>query len=271
MIAAGVDIGSIASKAVVLDLTTMRVISSACLPGGARPAVSGERVLQKALAAADIDRETPMRVIATGYGRESLPFAESSVTEITCAARGAHLVDADIRTVVDIGGQDSKALRLDDRGFPLDFALNDRCAAGTGRFLEVMGRALGTDVTALEELALEARSRAVVTRTCTVFAESEIVGLLAQGTEPSEVAAGLCRAVADRTAALVRKIGVEPPIMLIGGVGMNRVIVVELQHVLGVEIVVPKQPQLVVAMGAAVVAADRIRANADIETAAGRP
>lgn len=257
MITAGIDIGSLASKAVVLNAETMEVIGAACIPGGARPAESGERVLAEALATAETRREEIAWVVATGYGRESLPFADSTVTEITCAARGAHLVDGSIRTVIDIGGQDSKAIRVDERGFPLDFALNDRCAAGTGRFLEVMAEALETDVAALEHLAGEAAAPAAITRTCTVFAESEVVGLLAQGADAPAIAAGLCRAIAVRTTALVRQIGVEPPVMLIGGVGMNRVIARELEEALGVKLIVPDQPQLVVAMGAALVASDR--------------
>ena len=263
MITTGVDIGSLASKAVVLDTVTMTVIGSAVIPSGPRPAATAERVLRLALSDADADADTVAATVATGYGRESLPFADATVTEITCAARGAHLIDGATRTVVDIGGQDSKAIRVDERGFPLDFALNDRCAAGTGRFLEVMAGALETDVTDLERLALEAEAPAAITRTCTVFAESEIIGLLADGALPSAVAAGLCRAVALRTAALVRQIGVRPPVMLVGGVGMNRAIASELERAVDSPLITPEQPQLVVATGAAVVAADRISERSD--------
>lgn len=257
MIVAGVDIGSLTSKAVLLDTGTMRAIGGVCLPGSSRPAASGERALAGALAATGIDRDAVAYVVATGYGRESLPFADSTVTEITCAARGAHLICDEVRTVIDIGGQDSKAIRTDERGFPLDFALNDRCAAGTGRFLEVMARALETEVGGMQRLAAEADAAAQITRTCTVFAESEIVGLLGQGAEASAIAAGLCRAVASRTAALARQIGIEERVMLIGGVGMNRAIAEELEQILSVRLTVPEQPQLVVATGAAVVGADR--------------
>jgi predicted CoA-substrate-specific enzyme activase len=196
-------------------------------------------------------------VVATGYGRESLGFADSTVTEITCAARGAHLTDPRARTVIDIGGQDSKAIRLHAEGYPLDFALNDRCAAGTGRFLEVMAGALETDLDGLERLALQADQAAEIARTCTVFAESEVVGLLAAGTDRESVAAGLARAVALRTSGLVRQIGLEPMVMLVGGVGKNAAIARELSRVLDTELIVPDDPQLVVALGAAVVAAER--------------
>lgn len=196
-------------------------------------------------------------VVATGYGRESLAFADSTVTEIMCAARGAWLSDPRTRTVVDIGGQDSKAIRVDAEGYPLDFALNDRCAAGTGRFLEVMAGALDTDVDGLERLALEAEAPAEIARTCTVFAESEVVGLLAAGTDRRAVAAGLARAVASRTSGLVRQIGLEPRVMLVGGVGKNAAIAREMGRILKTDLLVPEDPQLVVAMGAAVVAAER--------------
>ncbi len=200
-------------------------------------------------------------IVATGYGRESLEFADSTVTEITCAARGAHLMDPRTRTVVDIGGQDSKAISVDPEGYPLDFALNDRCAAGTGRFLEVMADALETDLDGLEQLAMEADEVAGIGRTCTVFAESEVVGLLAAGTDRRSVAAGLTRAVAQRTSGLALEVGVEPPVMLIGGVGMNAAIGRELGRVLQTDLIVPDEPQIVVAVGAAIVAAERAKSE----------
>ncbi len=264
MLAAGVDVGSLAAKAAIVEVGSGCVIASACLPSGARPADSGADALKEALRLADLKLEAIEAIVATGYGRESLAVAQSSVTEITCAARGAHLLDPDVRTVVDIGGQDSKAISVDSEGFPLDFALNDRCAAGTGRFLEVMAHALGTDVAGLERLALSSEHPAPITRTCTVFAESEVVGLLSRGVEPADVAAGLCRAVGARTAALVRQVSVRPKVMLIGGVGMNRAIADALEEQLGVDLIVPEEPQVVVATGAALVAAERLRATAPI-------
>ncbi|MGC9319471.1 MAG: acyl-CoA dehydratase activase, partial [Armatimonadota bacterium] len=167
----------------------------------------------------------------------------------------------EVRTVLDIGGQDSKAIYVDEDGYPLDFALNDRCAAGTGRFLEVMAGALETDLAGLERMALSAERPAPITRTCTVFAESEVVGLLARGVGPEAVAAGLCRAVAERTAQLVLQVGVRPRVMLIGGVGLNAAIADALASFLDVDLVVPDDPQMVVATGAALVAAERTGAQ----------
>jgi len=181
MLSAGVDVGSLATKAVILDASRGEIVAGVRIPSGASPQSAGGRALEQALAEADIDIESLSAIVATGYGRESLRFAHSTVTEITCAARGAHMLDPHARTVVDIGGQDSKAIGVDAEGYPLDFALNDRCAAGTGRFLEVMAGALETDVDGLERLAVEADEVAQIARTCTVFAESEVVGLLAGG------------------------------------------------------------------------------------------
>lgn len=261
MLTAGIDIGSLATKAALLDPSGPEVVAGVRIPSGARPREAGRRALQQVLEAADCTIDDVQLIVATGYGRESLNFTHSAVTEITCAARGAHMIDPRTRTVVDIGGQDSKAIRVDADGYPLDFALNDRCAAGTGRFLEVMAGALETDLDGLERLALNADETAEIARTCTVFAESEVVGLLAAGTDRRSVAAGLCRAVALRTSGLVRQIGVEPKVMLVGGVGKNAAIARNLGKVLNTELLVPDDPQLVVAIGAAIVAAERAVAD----------
>ncbi|HUS81137.1 MAG TPA: acyl-CoA dehydratase activase [Armatimonadota bacterium] len=257
MLTAGVDVGSLAAKAAILDSEVAVVVGGACVPTGSDPAASGSRALQEALAEADVSGEEIAAVVATGYGREILPGAHWRVTEISCAARGAHLLDPQVRTVIDIGGQDSKAIRVDADGFPADFALNDRCAAGTGRFLEVMSEALGVGVDELDDLALEAERPAIITRTCTVFAESEVVGLTARGVAPAEIAAGLCRATAARVAQLAGTLGVEPRVMLIGGVALNRAIGRYLSEALSVELAVPDGPQFVVATGAALIAAER--------------
>ena len=285
MLTGGVDVGSLATKAVIVEIgqrtsdsghrtndkpqaqvrsprSVVRgpwsEVGSARIPTGPRPVETGREALEAALAAAHVAHDDLAAIVATGYGRETFArdgLAQAAVTEISCAARGAHLLDPSVRTVVDIGGQDSKVVRLDEDGYPTDFALNDRCAAGTGRFLEVMAEALGTTVAQLDELALSAVSPAKITRTCTVFAESEVVGLMARGVEPSRIAAGLCRVIAERTAHLAEQVGVQPPVMLAGGVGHNRAIAAELAEVLGTELLVAEEPHLVVALGAAAIAA----------------
>ncbi len=257
MITAGIDVGSLAAKAAVLDTASMSVIGSACLPTGSAPEKSGAAALELAIERADIDAGSICGTVATGYGRDVQPSVDWRVTEISCAARGAHLLDPRVRTVVDIGGQDSKVIRIDADGFPMDFALNDRCAAGTGRFLEVMAQTLGTSVAEMGELALSAESAAPITRTCTVFAESEVVSLIAGGAGPAEIAAGLCRATGQRIAQLAWGLGTEPVVMLVGGVAMNKAIARELGAALDTQLVVPEDPQIVVATGAAVIAGER--------------
>ena len=257
MFTAGVDVGSLAAKAVIFDSEAVAVVGGACLPTGPDPAAAGAQALQAALDEADVDIDDIAATVATGYGREILPHADWRVTEISCAARGAHLLDDTVHTVIDIGGQDSKVIHVDDDGFPADFALNDRCAAGTGRFLEVMSGALGVGVEGLGALALSAEKPAPITRTCTVFAESEVVSLTAQGVPPAEIAAGLCRATALRIAQLVGGLRAEPNVMLIGGVALNEAVRTEISAALDTELVVPDQPQLVVATGATVIAAER--------------
>ena len=292
MLTAGVDIGSLATKAVILAAESSRdlspaafaegegekaaLIGGACLPTGPRPAETSQKALDEALAAARTQLQELAAVVATGYGRAGieagwqarfLDLPLTSVTEISCAARGAHLLDPAVRTVFDMGGQDSKVVRLDEDGYPADFALNDRCAAGTGRFLEVMAEALGTTVEKLDELAMSAESPVTISRTCTVFAESEVVGLLAREVEPSRIAAGLCRAVAERMVHLAQQIGVQPKVMLAGGVAKNQAIAAELAAILQMGLVVPEEPQLVVALGAAAIAAERHLAALETEAA----
>lgn len=257
MITAGIDVGSLAAKAVIVDTASMSVIGSACLPTGSAPGESGAAALQLAHERADIDPGSVCGTVATGYGRDAQPSADWRVTEISCAARGAHLFDPLVRTVVDIGGQDSKVIRVDADGFPMDFALNDRCAAGTGRFLEVMAEALGTSVAEMGELALSSERVAPITRTCTVFAESEVISLVAGGAGPAEIAAGLCRATGLRIAQLAWGLGIEPTVMLVGGVARNEAIAQELGAALDTKLVVPEDPQIVVATGAAVIAGER--------------
>jgi predicted CoA-substrate-specific enzyme activase len=178
------------------------------------------------------------------------------VTEISCYARGIHHLYPEVQTVIDIGGQDSKVVAVGPRGRPLDFAMNDKCAAGTGRFLEVMVRALQMELKELGPSALRARRAANISSTCTVFAESEVNSLVAEGADREEIVAGLCRAIAQRVGAMARRVGVEPPVAFAGGVAKNVGVVRALEEALGAQLVVPEEPQIVGALGAALVARD---------------
>lgn len=255
-IVCGLDIGSLTAKAVVLEARTSRVLGQALVTGTTNPELAGKQAFQQALTQADLQPADVTTVIGTGYGRSALSLISGRITEITCHARGVHHLLPQVRTVVDVGGQDSKAIALDEGGRVLDFEMNDRCAAGTGRFLEVMAGALGTDLAGFMKLATQARQPAPISSTCTVFAESEVVGLLAHGTPPAEVAAGLCTAVAQRVAALVWRLGLRPPVAFTGGVALNDPVATALAAALGTELLRPQAPQMTGALGAALLAAE---------------
>jgi predicted CoA-substrate-specific enzyme activase len=178
------------------------------------------------------------------------------VTEISCYARGIHHLYPQVQTVIDIGGQDSKVVAVGPGGRPLDFAMNDKCAAGTGRFLEVIARALELDLEDIGPRALRARRAADISSTCTVFAESEVVTLVAEGVPREEIVAGICRSIAKRVGGMARRVGVEPPVAFAGGVAKNVGVVRALEEVLGEALIVPEEPQIVGALGAALVARD---------------
>lgn len=255
MLAVGIDIGSLSAEAVVIKDGEM--VGYSILPTGADSRQAAERALTLALARAEESPEAVVCAVATGYGRMNVPFADLQVTEITCHARGAFQLYPDTRTVIDIGGQDSKVIRLDASGVVADFAMNDKCAAGTGRFLEVMARALETEVEALSDLAAGAARAARISSLCTVFAESEVVALIGQGKPREEIARGLLESVAERTAALVSRVGLEPPVLMTGGVAKNAGVVRALSERLGVKVAVPPEPQIVGALGAALIAWSR--------------
>jgi predicted CoA-substrate-specific enzyme activase len=261
MITCGVDVGSLTAKAVVFDHAAGRVCGQALQRTEYNSEVAGREVLQAALRQAGLHFDDLAALTATGYGRVALEFATYRLTEITCHARGVHHLLPEVRTVIDIGGQDSKVTRLDEQGRPLDFEMNDRCAAGTGRFLEVMAGALGVDLAGLAELALAAHEPVTLSSTCTVFAESEVVGLLAHGRDRAEVAAGLCCAVAQRVVAMARRTGIEHPVAFTGGVALNDGVRRALNDLLGEAVVIPTEPQLTGALGAALLAAERKQAE----------
>jgi len=248
---AGVDIGSLTAKAVVVDSATHEILGEALAPTGHRPPVAGEQVLRQALQEADVSFDNIDRLVATGYGRASIQAADQRFTEISCLAAGIHHLLPEVRTAVDIGGQDSKVITLDEVGCAEGFALNDRCAAGTGRFLEVMAEALGVEITELGRLSLRAEQPAQFSSTCTVFAESELVGMLAEGKSRENIAAGLSGVVAHQVAVLMSQLRYRSPFALVGGVAQNQGVRAALEELLETDVRVPDQPQIVCALGAA--------------------
>jgi predicted CoA-substrate-specific enzyme activase len=254
MYTAGVDIGAITAKAAILGDGTL--LATALILAGYDRAAAALQVLDRALAQARLAHGQIAHIVATGYGRVQVAGADRTVTEITCHARGAHYLCPDVHTVIDIGGQDSKGIAVGAGGKVLDFVMNDKCAAGTGRFLEVMAHALEVDLVDFGQLALAAPRRAKISSTCTVFAESEVVTHLAAGVDRGEIIAGIHEAIAVRVATLVGRIPVQDKVVLTGGVAHNAGVARMLEEKLGQPITVPEHAQLAGAIGAALIARD---------------
>jgi predicted CoA-substrate-specific enzyme activase len=256
--AAGVDSGSASTDVVILDRQG-KIVGSAILPTGAGASAGADKALEAAIQSAGITREDIGTVVSTGYGRDHIAGGNASVTEITCHARGAHHLLPGVRTIIDIGGQDSKVIRLDENGQVINFVMNDKCAAGTGRFLELMARTLEMTLPEMSEKGRHWNKPVSISSMCTVFAESEVVSLIAGNTDPADIIHGLNMAVANKTASLVMRLGGQPAYVMTGGVAMNRGVVEALEEKLKAEIIVPREAQLCGALGAALFALDAVR------------
>ncbi len=250
---AGIDIGSLTCDAVIID-ESAEIVSWAVVPTGAHARNSIEKAYGSALGGAGLDQGRIRGIVSTGYGREQVADRLNSVTEISCYGRGAGFLFPDTRLVLDIGGQDSKAIRIGERGRVVDFAMNDKCAAGTGRFFEVMARALEIELDDLGRLASQSTWELGISSICTVFAESEVVSLVARGESVEDIVAGLCTAVAERTLSLARRVGISPQVTMAGGVAKNQGVVREIEDRIGHRFNIPEEPQIVGALGAALFA-----------------
>ncbi len=252
---AGIDSGSTSTDVVILD-KDRNITASVIMPTGAGAANGAERALEEALKQAGLEREDLDAVVTTGYGRTAISDGDKSITEITCHARGAHFLDPSVRTVVDIGGQDSKVIRLNEDGTVKNFVMNDKCAAGTGRFLEMMAKTMEMSLDELSKVGLSYQEDITISSMCTVFAESEVVSLIAQNKPTDDIVHGLNKAVASKTASLVKRVGGEEAYMMTGGVAQNRGLVKTLEERLGTSLVISDKSQLCGALGAALFAAD---------------
>ena len=249
----GIDIGSLTVKAILLD-ADFRLMARGVAPSGYGGQEAAEALIARLLKDIQLTAAEVSYTVVTGYGRVRFTAADEELSEISCHARGAfHLCPA-VRTVIDIGGQDSKAIRLSPNGRVLDFAMNDKCAAGTGRFLEVMATALAVPIGGLGSLAEQSQHPVSISSTCTVFAESEAISHMARGVAKQDVAAGLHRAIASRVLGLAARVRLEPEVMLTGGVALNRGLVVALEELSGQRVTVADDPQVVGALGAALYA-----------------
>ena len=246
----GMDVGSTTSKCLILK-NGKETVASALVPAGTGT-TGPRRAMEEALDKASLSRADLAALVATGYGRNTFPGADFVVSELSCHALGAHALDGEAKTVIDIGGQDAKALCLGPDGKLLRFLMNDKCAAGTGRFLEVMARVLEKDVSELAQMDARAAGIVPISSTCTVFAESEVISQLAKGAELCDLVKGIHASVAVRTASLVRRLGIQAPIAMTGGVARNAGVVRALEKELGVPVRVSPLAQLAGALGAAV-------------------
>ncbi|MEK6797918.1 MAG: acyl-CoA dehydratase activase [Planctomycetota bacterium] len=257
--AVGIDVGSTQTKAVALD-TARAVVARALIDTGANVKRAGQRALDALIETAGIARGDVKFVVGTGYGRYKIEAGDTQVTEISCHARGAHLLFPSTRTVIDMGGQDTKAIKIGPEGDVLDFCMNDKCAAGTGRFLAGAAEVLGLKLDEIGGISLRGRNPIRLTSVCTVFVESDILSHLAQNQKIEDILAGVHEAIATRTVGLVRRVGIEPQITFTGGVARNVGMVKALEGKLGMELNADPEAHFCGALGAALFAMDHVLA-----------
>lgn len=253
----GIDSGSTSTNAVVMD-QDKKIKAFSVVRTGAKSGVSADRALHEVLEKAGLAREDISLIVSTGYGRVSIEFADENVTEISCHGKGAHYFNPSIRTILDIGGQDSKAIRLNENGEVKDFVMNDKCAAGTGRFLEMIARTLEVSLDELGKIALTSTEKIEITSMCSVFAESEVISLIANNKEKADIADGVCHAIANKAFGLLRRVGMEPDFMMTGGVAKNPGVVRAVEEKIGAKLYICEEPEIVGATGAALYALERV-------------
>ncbi|MCX5851342.1 MAG: acyl-CoA dehydratase activase [Deltaproteobacteria bacterium] len=261
MIVAGCDVGSLTAKAVILNEGKM--LSYAIIRSTARPEESAHSVMEKALEEACLSFDDIRYTVATGYGRDNIPFINDAVSEISCHGRGALWLMPGVQMIIDIGGQDCKAIKLDKDGRVVKFTTNDKCAAGTGRFLEVMAKLLGLSLEELGTLSAQARNPMDLAAACTVWAQTEVIHHLNNGTSIEDITAAINQAMAKRVAMIANSLGVERNACITGGVAKNVGVVNYLEKLLGVKLKKPPRvdPQVIGALGAAVLAYERLERN----------
>lgn len=252
----GIDSGSTSTNVVILS-DTAQILGYSVVRTGAKSSVGVDNAINLALKKANLKFKDISYIISTGYGRVSIPFANESITEITCHAKGSFFLNPMVKTIIDIGGQDSKAIKLDDNGNITDFAMNDKCAAGTGRFLEMMAKTLEVPIDEMGRLSLNWKKDISITSMCSVFAESEVISLIATNKEKSDIIHGLCNSIASRTIALADRVKRQGSYIMTGGVAKNVGVVKALEEKLGDKIFIPAEPEIVGALGAALIALDR--------------
>jgi predicted CoA-substrate-specific enzyme activase len=258
--AAGVDVGSTQTKAIILN-ENRQIISRSLIDTGANVVLAAENAYAEALKARSLDEREVEYIVGTGYGRYKVTFGDTQITEISCHGRGAVHMFPGTRTVVDMGGQDTKAIRVSPTGEILDFCMNDKCAAGTGRFLGAAAAALEIPLGELGQVALQAEKAVKISTTCTVFAESEVVSWLGKGKKIEDILLGVHQSIVSRSLGLMRRVGIEPEVTFTGGVTRNVGVVTVLNEMLGFPVNVGEESHYMGALGAALFAMDRIMAG----------
>ena len=253
MITAGVDIGSRTAKALIYK--DNKILSYGIIPTGADSIKTAQNVMNMALKNTALSLRDIGYLVSTGYGRVLVPFANKNITEISCHAKGAHWFFPTVRTVLDLGGQDCKAIRCDEKGHITNFVMNDKCAAGTGRFMEVMAKTLELPLDDIGKLSLQTvKEPCSISSVCAVFAKSEVLALLRHGEDKNDILAGLCEAFASRVFNLLSMIEIEREFVISGGIAKNIGLVRRLEERAGLSANIPSEPQIVGALGAAVFA-----------------
>ncbi len=248
----GIDLGSRTSKIVLLF--KKEIIYFDVTDTGVNPKVTSKKIYEQALKDSNLKKTNVGKIYSTGYGRNIVPFADKVISEISCHARGVNFLFPNARTIIDIGGQDSKVILIGKNGKVSDFAMNDRCAAGTGKFLEVVATTLETTVDELGELSARYKEEFDINSTCVVFAESEIIGMIAQGKTPADITRAVHHSIARRTKNMVSQLHWQKPVVFTGGVAMNMGMQMELSSVLNTELLIPENSLITGALGAALFA-----------------
>ena len=263
LIGAGVDVGSTQTKAILLS-ERREIVGRALIDTGANVTKAAERAFDEALGSVGLRREEAAYVVGTGYGRYKVTFGDAQITEISCHAKGASWLFPGTQTVIDMGGQDAKGIRVGEGGEVKDFVMNDKCAAGTGRFLANAAEAIGLSLDEIGELSLRAKTPVRLSTVCTVFVESDIMAYLGQGKKVEDILAGVHSAIAARTVALVRRVGIEPEVTFTGGVSRNIGMIRALEEKLGLPLNVSSESHFMGAIGAALWALERAESGAPV-------
>ena len=257
MITAGVDIGSMSADVVILKNDD--ILSYSIIPTGADSPATARKAMDAALSGQGLTLDDVEFIVSTGYGRVVVPFAQKNITEISCHAKGAHWFNPNVRTILDMGGQDCKAIRCDQNGKVTNFVMNDKCAAGAGRSMEVVAKLLDLSLEDIGNLSLDVKNGpASISSMCTVFAKSEILSLLRGGVHKNDILAGSCKALVNRVRNLLTRVGVAEEFQITGGIAKNVGVVCRLEEMLGLEAHICFEPQIVGAVGAAVFARDAL-------------